>query len=318
MKRVAAGAHLPNPWLFESVKRPDDKADYIAWAQSGESIDDRALNFTRKWNTYSLTCVCAETIRLLISVLESHRILTAFERRQPTLWWRYSPKKFSETNSTQIICGICQRILDVQQKSRVDLVHVWNLIALQFCFPRLGCASTNDVLWTDKRLFQYLLSEQMNFAPLLICDVRPTIVSSVANLVPNIYFDLDISRHISLIEWTSESGRTLNEESLIHEGRIIDSWMRIIDQWMTDCRLNNAWSLTHEKRLLTNERRIVDSWKKDCWLMKEILLERLLTHDRKIVDSWNKDFWLMKERLLTHERSIVDSWMKDRWLMNEK
>ena len=28
MKRVAAGAHLPKPWLFEPAKRPDDRADY--------------------------------------------------------------------------------------------------------------------------------------------------------------------------------------------------------------------------------------------------------------------------------------------------
>ena len=28
MKRVAAGAHLPTPWLFEAAKRPDDRADY--------------------------------------------------------------------------------------------------------------------------------------------------------------------------------------------------------------------------------------------------------------------------------------------------
>ena len=27
MKRVAAGAHLPTPWLFVAAKRPDDKAD---------------------------------------------------------------------------------------------------------------------------------------------------------------------------------------------------------------------------------------------------------------------------------------------------
>ena len=27
MKRVAAGAHLPTPWLFEPAKRPD-RADY--------------------------------------------------------------------------------------------------------------------------------------------------------------------------------------------------------------------------------------------------------------------------------------------------
>ena len=28
MRRVAAGAHLPTPWLFEPAKRPDDRADY--------------------------------------------------------------------------------------------------------------------------------------------------------------------------------------------------------------------------------------------------------------------------------------------------
>ena len=28
IKRVAAGAHLPTPWLFEPEKRPDNRADY--------------------------------------------------------------------------------------------------------------------------------------------------------------------------------------------------------------------------------------------------------------------------------------------------
>ena len=28
MKRVAADAHLPTPWLFEPAKRPDHRADY--------------------------------------------------------------------------------------------------------------------------------------------------------------------------------------------------------------------------------------------------------------------------------------------------
>ena len=27
-ERVAAGAHVPTPWLFESAKRPDDRAKY--------------------------------------------------------------------------------------------------------------------------------------------------------------------------------------------------------------------------------------------------------------------------------------------------
>ena len=28
MKRVAAGAHLPTPWIFEPAERPDDSTDY--------------------------------------------------------------------------------------------------------------------------------------------------------------------------------------------------------------------------------------------------------------------------------------------------
>ena len=28
MRRVAAGAHLPTPWLYEPAERPDDRADY--------------------------------------------------------------------------------------------------------------------------------------------------------------------------------------------------------------------------------------------------------------------------------------------------
>ena len=28
MKRVAAGAHLPTPWLFELAELPNDRADY--------------------------------------------------------------------------------------------------------------------------------------------------------------------------------------------------------------------------------------------------------------------------------------------------
>ena len=39
MKRVAAGAHLPTPWLFEPVKRPDDRADYrFEWLSSDPQL----------------------------------------------------------------------------------------------------------------------------------------------------------------------------------------------------------------------------------------------------------------------------------------
>ena len=34
MKRVAAGAHLPTPSLFEPAKRPDDRADSLLQAPS--------------------------------------------------------------------------------------------------------------------------------------------------------------------------------------------------------------------------------------------------------------------------------------------
>ena len=43
MKRVAAGAHLPTPWLFEPAKRPDDTADYRIhkWSRTERYISYR-------------------------------------------------------------------------------------------------------------------------------------------------------------------------------------------------------------------------------------------------------------------------------------
>ena len=37
MKRVAAGAYLPAPWVFEPAERPDDRAD-----DNAERRDDTA------------------------------------------------------------------------------------------------------------------------------------------------------------------------------------------------------------------------------------------------------------------------------------
>ena len=37
MKRAAASAHLPTPWLFESAKRPDDRTDYCLDCSSSPS-----------------------------------------------------------------------------------------------------------------------------------------------------------------------------------------------------------------------------------------------------------------------------------------
>ena len=34
-ERVAAGAHLPTPWLFEPTKRPDDRTD--GWLQKSQN-----------------------------------------------------------------------------------------------------------------------------------------------------------------------------------------------------------------------------------------------------------------------------------------
>ena len=49
MKRVAAGAHLPTPWLFESAKRPDDKADYCLDCSFLSSCKHLVLAFTVEW-----------------------------------------------------------------------------------------------------------------------------------------------------------------------------------------------------------------------------------------------------------------------------
>ena len=62
MKRVAAGAHLPTPWFFEPAKRPDDRADYTAWAS-----DDRSH-------------YCVGTRR-------QRRLLPGYQRIEPTTAW---------------------------------------------------------------------------------------------------------------------------------------------------------------------------------------------------------------------------------------
>ena len=49
MKRVAAGAHLPTPWLFEPGKRPDDTADYCLDCSFLPQCKHRVLVFTLEW-----------------------------------------------------------------------------------------------------------------------------------------------------------------------------------------------------------------------------------------------------------------------------
>ena len=38
MKLVAAGAHIPTPWLFEPAKCPDDRADYCLGEKNDSKI----------------------------------------------------------------------------------------------------------------------------------------------------------------------------------------------------------------------------------------------------------------------------------------
>ena len=46
MKRVAAGAQLPTTWLFESAKRPDDRANYCPDCSFLRQREHRVLVFT--------------------------------------------------------------------------------------------------------------------------------------------------------------------------------------------------------------------------------------------------------------------------------
>ena len=50
IKRVAAGAHLPTPWLFEPAKRPDDTADYCLDCSFLPQWNHRVLVFTLEWS----------------------------------------------------------------------------------------------------------------------------------------------------------------------------------------------------------------------------------------------------------------------------
>ena len=46
MKRIAAGADLPTPWLFEPAKRPDDRADYCTTAWIAVSSPSARARYT--------------------------------------------------------------------------------------------------------------------------------------------------------------------------------------------------------------------------------------------------------------------------------
>ena len=50
MKRVAAYAHLPAPWLLEPAKRPDDRADYCLDSSFLSQCKHQVLAFTLEWS----------------------------------------------------------------------------------------------------------------------------------------------------------------------------------------------------------------------------------------------------------------------------
>ena len=50
MKRVAAGAHLPTPWFFEPVKRPDDRVDYCLDCSFLPQCVHQVLVFIFEWS----------------------------------------------------------------------------------------------------------------------------------------------------------------------------------------------------------------------------------------------------------------------------
>ena len=49
MKRVVAGAHIPNRWRFVPTKRPDIRADYCLNCSFLPQWKHRVLVFTLEW-----------------------------------------------------------------------------------------------------------------------------------------------------------------------------------------------------------------------------------------------------------------------------
>ena len=49
MKRIAAGAHLLSPWLFEPAKRPDNRAYYCLGSSFLSWCEHKVFFFTVEW-----------------------------------------------------------------------------------------------------------------------------------------------------------------------------------------------------------------------------------------------------------------------------
>ena len=64
MKRVAAGAHLPAPWLFQPSKRPDDRTDYCLDTPGLRKVKTR-VSHEREMILHDIMAVGAKTTFLL-------------------------------------------------------------------------------------------------------------------------------------------------------------------------------------------------------------------------------------------------------------
>ena len=50
MKHLAAGAHLPKPWLVDPTKWPDDRTDYCLYCSFLPQWKHQVLVFTLEWS----------------------------------------------------------------------------------------------------------------------------------------------------------------------------------------------------------------------------------------------------------------------------
>ena len=103
MKRLAAGAHLPTPRFFESVKRPDDIADYrwtavsfplcknqvlVSWIEcTFRIIDNSGLKSNRIWERIFM--IRMENFARFISCLLYFGLNRALNFSARKIGWQY-------------------------------------------------------------------------------------------------------------------------------------------------------------------------------------------------------------------------------------
>ena len=65
MKRVDADAHFLTPWLFDSAKRPDVRADYCLDCSFHPQYKHQVLVFTAEWTGFTSNCTDGTVIHQL-------------------------------------------------------------------------------------------------------------------------------------------------------------------------------------------------------------------------------------------------------------